>query len=66
VFDYAAQDQLYKDLHALATANGVAAPVNAPAQVAAPVLEELATTAAPVKELASNTPAKTPAKKKKK
>jgi hypothetical protein len=66
VFDYAAQDQLYKDLHALATANGVAAPVNAPAQVAAPHMEELATTAEPVKELASNAPTKTAAKKKKK
>ena len=29
VFDYAAQDQLYKDLHVLAQANGAAAPVNA-------------------------------------
>jgi hypothetical protein len=29
VFDYAAQDQLYKDLHAMAQANGTPAPVNA-------------------------------------
>jgi hypothetical protein len=28
VFDFQAQDQLYKDLHAMAQANGVAAPVN--------------------------------------
>jgi hypothetical protein len=28
VFDFAAQDQLYKDLHVMAQANGVAAPVN--------------------------------------
>jgi hypothetical protein len=28
VFDFQAQDQLYKDLHAMALANGVAAPVN--------------------------------------
>jgi hypothetical protein len=34
VFDYAAQDQLYKDLHAMAQTNGQAAPVNtAPAAV---------------------------------
>jgi hypothetical protein len=43
VFDFAAQDQLYKDLHALATANGQAAPVDIkpvepPAPVAATVL----------------------------
>jgi hypothetical protein len=31
VFDFQAQDQLYKDLHALAQANGVAAPVDRPA-----------------------------------
>jgi hypothetical protein len=52
VFDYAAQDQLYKDLHQLALANGVAAPVDTPAApVAAP---------APVaaKVLASSKPAK--------
>jgi len=30
VFDYAAQDQLYKDLHAMAQASGQAAPVNTP------------------------------------
>ena len=29
VFDFAAQDQLYRDLHAMAQANGVAAPVDA-------------------------------------
>jgi hypothetical protein len=28
VFDFQAQDQLYKDLHAMAQANGQAAPVN--------------------------------------
>jgi hypothetical protein len=28
VFDYATQDQLYKDLHVIATANGIAAPVD--------------------------------------
>jgi hypothetical protein len=40
VFDYAAQDQLYKDLHAMSLANGtgVAAPVNAPPPVDAPVV----------------------------
>ena len=52
VFDYAAQDQLYKDLHQLATANGVAAPVDTPAAPAA--------APAPVaaKVLASSKPAK--------
>jgi len=52
VFDYAAQDQLYKDLHQWALANGVAAPVDTPA---APV-----TAPAPVvaKVLASSKPAK--------
>jgi hypothetical protein len=30
VFDFQTQDQLYKDLHALAQSNGVAAPVNPP------------------------------------
>jgi hypothetical protein len=39
VFDYAAQEQLYKDLHAMAQASGQAAPVNAPAPaVEAPVV----------------------------
>ena len=40
VFDYAAQDQLYKDLHAMALANGtgVAAPVNVPPPADAPVV----------------------------
>jgi hypothetical protein len=39
VFDFQAQDQLYKDLHALAQANGVAAPVNAePVVVDKPVV----------------------------
>jgi hypothetical protein len=38
VFDFAAQDQLYKDLHSLATANGQAAPVDIkPAEPPAPV-----------------------------
>jgi hypothetical protein len=38
VFDYAAQDQLYKDLHAMAQASGQAAPVNVPPPVDAPVV----------------------------
>jgi hypothetical protein len=40
VFDFQAQDQLYKDLHAMAQSNGVAAPVNAvqPAPADAPVV----------------------------
>jgi hypothetical protein len=39
VFDFQAQDQLYKDLHAMAQANGQAAPVdNVP--VAAPVVDK--------------------------
>jgi hypothetical protein len=40
VFDYSAQDQLYKDLHAMAVANGtgVAAPVNVPPPADAPVV----------------------------
>ena len=45
VFDYAAQDQLYKDLHSLAVANGVAAPVDAappPAEPAPAVAKVLA------------------------
>jgi hypothetical protein len=33
VFDFQTQDQLYKDLHALAQTNGVAAPVNPPVAV---------------------------------
>jgi hypothetical protein len=38
VFDFATQDQLYKDLHALAQTNGQAAPVDAkPAEPPAPV-----------------------------
>jgi hypothetical protein len=37
VFDFQTQDQLYKDLHALAQANGQAAPVNS---VPAPVAEK--------------------------
>jgi len=35
VFDFQTQDQLYKDLHALAQTNGVAAPVNPPVAVPA-------------------------------
>ena len=35
VFDFQTQDQLYKDLHAMALANGVAAPVN-PVPISAP------------------------------
>jgi hypothetical protein len=38
VFDYAAQEQLYKDLHAMAVANGQASPVNTPPAVEAPVV----------------------------
>ena len=38
VFDYAAQEQLYKDLHAMAQASGQAAPVNPPSAVDAPVV----------------------------
>jgi hypothetical protein len=38
VFDYAAQEQLYKDLHAMAQASGQAAPVNVPPPVDAPVV----------------------------
>ena len=38
VFDYAAQDQLYKDLHAMAQASGQASPVNAPPAADAPVV----------------------------
>jgi hypothetical protein len=38
VFDFQTQDQLYKDLHAMAQSNGVAAPINSTATVpAAPV-----------------------------
>jgi hypothetical protein len=38
VFDFAAQDQLYKDLHALAQTNGQATPVDTtPAEPPAPV-----------------------------
>lgn len=54
VFDYAAQDQLYKDLHNLAIANGVAAPVDKPAD--APVAVE-------AKTMAASTPAKAVQKK---
>ena len=38
VFDYAAQEQLYKDLHAMAQASGQAAPVNVPPPADAPVV----------------------------
>ena len=40
VFDHAAQDQLYRDLHALSVANGngLASPVNAPPPADAPVI----------------------------
>jgi hypothetical protein len=38
VFDYAAQEQLYKDLHAMAQSTGQAAPVNAPPPADAPVV----------------------------
>jgi hypothetical protein len=51
VFDYAAQDQLYKDLHSLAVANGVAAPVDSTPPPAAPA-------PAAAKVLASSKPAK--------
>jgi hypothetical protein len=53
VFDYAAQDQLYKDLHAMSLANGtgVAAPVNAPPPVDAPVVAKtIATSKKPNKK----------------
>jgi hypothetical protein len=51
VFDYAAQDQLYKDLHQLAVANGVAAPVDSAPPPAAPA-------PASAKVMASSKPAK--------
>jgi hypothetical protein len=38
VFDYAAQEQLYKDLHAMAQASGQAAPVDVPKPVVAKTL----------------------------
>jgi hypothetical protein len=38
VFDYAAQEQLYKDLHAMAQSSGQAAPVNVAPAVEAPVV----------------------------
>jgi hypothetical protein len=38
VFDYAAQEQLYKDLHAMAQSSGQAAPINAAPAVEAPVV----------------------------
>jgi hypothetical protein len=38
VFDYAAQEQLYKDLHAMAQSSGQAAPVNVPPPADAPVV----------------------------
>jgi hypothetical protein len=38
VFDFQAQDQLYKDLHAMAQANGVAAPIDPPAVENKPVV----------------------------
>ena len=43
VFDFQAQDQLYKDLHAMAQANagGVAAPVDAPAATPAPAVSKV-------------------------
>jgi hypothetical protein len=53
VFDYSAQDQLYKDLHAMSLANGtgVAAPVNAPPPVDAPVVAKtIATSKKPNKK----------------
>jgi hypothetical protein len=37
VFDYAAQEQLYRDLHAMAQSTGQAAPVNVPPPADAPV-----------------------------
>jgi hypothetical protein len=54
VFDYSAQDQLYKDLHAMSLANGtgVAAPVNAPPPVDAPVVAKtIATSKKPNKKV---------------
>ena len=51
VFDYAEQDQLYKDLHQLAVANGVAAPVDSTPPPAAPP-------PAAAKVMASSKPAK--------
>jgi hypothetical protein len=40
VFDFQTQDQLYKDLHALAVQNGVAAPVDTvPAPAVAPATQ---------------------------
>ena len=38
VFDYAAQEQLYRDLHAMAQSSGQAAPVNVPPPADAPVV----------------------------
>jgi hypothetical protein len=55
VFDYAAQEQLYKDLHALALTNGQAAPIDAP---------KVAVTAEPPKPVVAKTIATSKKKKK--
>jgi hypothetical protein len=50
VFDYAAQEQVYKELHAMATAGGAVAPVDQNAQATTqytPPAQIVATTGAP-------------------
>ena len=50
VFDFQTQDQLYKDLHAMAQSNpgGVAAPVDAPAVVPAPAVSKVLASSKPI------------------
>ena len=50
VFDFQTQDQLYKDLHAMAQSNagGVAAPVDAPAIVPAPAVSKVLASSKPI------------------